>query len=140
MQSLPRHIVSLLNPYFPELDLSDIRIHTGIPWYVAMAADAYTDCHNIYFAPGKYDTETVSGIALIGHEVTHCWQYHRYGKWKFRGAYSERWARKFIEHRSWVDAYFHNPFEVEAREMERQIYFDLLKLIPNGETHERLIR
>lgn len=129
----------MIAPYFPGLDLNSVRVHEGIPWYVTMDADAYTDRHHIYFAPGKYDPGTPEGIALIGHEVMHCWQYFRHGKWRFRAAYGGCWARKLVEHRSWNYAYFLNPFEVEARAMEQRIYADLLNRQREGDAHESLI-
>lgn len=124
---LPPHVKALLAPYFPGLDLDAVRILDGIPPYVLMNADAYTDHHKLYFAPGKYDAETPEGIALIGHEVTHYRQYCSYGTWRFRAAYGGCWAREMIARRSWEHAYFWNPFEVEARAMERRIYEDLLQ-------------
>jgi hypothetical protein len=135
-ERLPPHVKALLAPYFPGFDLDAVRVLEGIPWYVTMNADAYTDRTNIYFAPGKYDTETVAGIALIGHEIMHCVQYRERGTWSFRAAYSGCFARNFARHRSWNQAYLLNPFEEEARAVERRIYADLLNLTQNGEPDE----
>lgn len=139
-RELPAHIKALLAPYFPGLDLDAVRVLEGIPWYVAMDADAYTDRHLIYFKPGKYDTRTPQGIALIGHEITHCRQYRSYGTWRFRAAYSSCWARKLFEHRSWERAYFLNPFEVEARTMEERIYNDIINSLRSRNDYESVFR
>lgn len=123
---LPAHVQELLAPYFPTLDLAQIRVHEGIPWYVTMDATAYTDGNNIFFKPGAFDPDSLAGIALIGHEVTHSVQFQTHGKWRFRTRYLTNWGRQYKEHRDFNHAYYYNEFEIEARAMEDRIYQDLL--------------
>lgn len=127
-QPLPPHVKEILAPYFPNFDLDQIRLYEGIPWYVTMDADAYTDGNNIFFKLGKFDPKSPEGIALIGHEITHSVQFHTHGKWWFRARYLGNWGWKLKEHRSFTNAYFYNKFEIEARAMEQRIYDDLLYL------------
>jgi hypothetical protein len=125
-QPLPAPVKKVLAPYFPHFDLEQIRVYEGIPWYVTMDADAYTDGNNIFFKPGKFDPESAEGIALIGHEIMHSLQFHTHGKWRFRARYLGNWGRQFKAYRSLNHAYFYNDFEIEARAMEQRIYCDLL--------------
>lgn len=122
---LPPHAKILLAPYFPELDLDEICIRKGIPWYVPMKADAYTNRNFIYFARGQYNTESVAGLALIAHELTHCAQYKRHGTWRFRIMYAWRWLVELFRHLSLTEAYLRNRFEAAARAREYIVYDDL---------------
>lgn len=125
---LPAHVQEILAPYFPTFDLAQIRIHEGIPWYVTMDATAYTDGNNIFFKPGAFDPDSLEGIALIGHEVTHSVQFQTYGKWHFRTRYLTNWSQQYKEQRNFNHAYYNIEFEIEARAMEERIYQDLLQL------------
>ncbi len=125
-ESLPDHVKAILSPYFPAFDLDQIRVYEGIPFYVTMDATAYTDGNNIFFKPGAFDPDSVEGIALIGHEVTHSVQFQTHGKWRFRASYLTNWGKGYKEHRNFNHAYYYNEFEIEARAMEDRIYSNLL--------------
>ncbi len=125
---LPEHIRQILAPYFPEYNLAEIQIFDGIPFYVTMDAVAFTDGNKLYFKPGCFDPNSIEGIALIGHEITHSVQFQQLGKWKFRVSYLGKWGRQFKISRSLNLAYYNNEFEVEAREVEQRIFDDLHKL------------
>ena len=125
---LPESTIKLLAPYFPTMNLREIRVREGIPWYVPMAASAYADRNYIYFAPGAYDPYSVEGIAIIGHEITHSAQYKAIGTMKFRALYLWEWVRGFYRHLSVRRAYARNPFEVAAARMQSRIYKDLSDL------------
>jgi hypothetical protein len=123
--ALPESTVKLLAPYFPILNLREIRVREGIPWYVPMEVSAYAARNIIYFAAGMYDPYSAEGIAIIGHEITHSAQYKEIGTWRFRALYLWEWARGFYKHLSIIDAYSRNPFEVAATQMQSRIYEDL---------------
>jgi hypothetical protein len=129
-QQLSALVRQIIQPYFPGFDLEQIRIHSGIPWYVLMDAVAYTDRHRIYFKPGSYDEESIVGLALIAHEVTHCWQYHQLGAWRFRWRYIKDWWSHFLRSQSLTKAYFNVSFEREARRVEQRVYEDLNRHFP----------
>lgn len=131
-EPLPLEVQQLLAPYFPDLDLSRVRIFEGIPRYVTITAAAepvgYTDGWKIYFAPGFYRIDTPQGLALIAHEIAHCRQYHELGKWNFRAKYL---AAYFQNRRDGMDAkiaYAQIPFEIEARAVESRVLLALLQL------------
>lgn len=130
-EPLPLEVQQLLAPFFPGLELSRVRIHEGIPRYVSRFAAAepigYTDGWRIYFAPGCYRVDSPQGLALIAHEIAHCRQYHELGKWSFRAKYL---AAYFQNRRRGMDektAYAQIPFEIEAREIERNVLAMLLR-------------
>ena len=125
-ESLPEHVKQILAPYFPDFDLDQIRVFEGIPFYVTMDATAFTDGNNIFFKLGAFDPDSIEGIALIGHEVTHSVQSQTHGKWRFRAQYLTNWGNQYKEHRNFNQAYYYNEFEIEARAMEDRIYSDLL--------------
>ena len=125
-ESLPEHVKQILAPYFPDFDLDQIRVFEGIPFYVTMDATAFTDGNNIFFKLGAFDPDSIEGIALIGHEVTHSVQVQTHGKWRFRASYLTNWGRQYKKHRNFNHAYYYNEFEIEARAMEDRIYSDLL--------------
>ncbi|HJQ70065.1 MAG TPA: DUF4157 domain-containing protein [Blastocatellia bacterium] len=117
---LPDNLKSVLTPHFPGHDLSQVVIHLSIPWYVRKFAKitpaAYTSGNNIHFAPGKYDPDSVNGIARIAHEITHAQQYNQYGKFRFRVKYLAHFFKGKKEHLSDDEAYYAIKFEKEAYE------------------------
>jgi len=127
---LPKQAIELLAPYFPELDLENIIIIEGVPWYVPMKSGAYTDRNYLYFAPGTYDPCSLAGLTLIAHELAHTLQYKQYGKWNFRFLYLKSWLVELCRHLSFNEAYARNCFEVSAREVETQVYDDLCNRKP----------
>lgn len=122
---LPKKTIAALAPYFPDINLKEVEIITGVPWYVPMKAGAYTDRNRIYFADGFYNPNSPVGLALIAHELTHVEQYKKHGKWKFRLLYSRSWLVELLRNLSFNQAYKLNRFEVAAREVESQVYCDL---------------
>jgi hypothetical protein len=133
-EPLPEEVVALLTPFFPELDLSRIRVCEGIPRYVRSGPASpvgYADRYKIYFAPGVYRVDTIEGLALIAHEVAHCLQYQRHGPWRFRARYLAAYFKNRLRGMDHLSAYRGIPFEVEAREAEEQVY-RALKTLQSG--------
>jgi len=93
-----------------------------------MKAIAYTNRNHIYFAPGRYNPDSLEGIAMIAHELSHCAQYKSYGTWRFRALYVGCWLKEFWRHGSFDKAYSQNRFEVAARAMEERVLADLSDL------------
>jgi len=125
---LPKEVVRLLASFFPGFDLSRIRIHEGIPRYVIGDPVGYADRNNIYFAPGAYRIDTIEGLTLIAHEVAHCLQYHRHGVWRFRARYVAAYFKNRLRGMDHLKAYRGVPFEIEAREIEAEVYRALKEL------------
>lgn len=127
-EKLPEDVVTLLAPFFPGFDLSRIRIHEGIPRYVVGNPVGYADRCNVYLAPGAYQVDTIGGLALIAHEVAHCLQYHKHGTWRFRARYLAAYFKNRLRGMDHLKAYRNIPFEIEAREVEAEVYRVLKKL------------
>jgi GNAT superfamily N-acetyltransferase len=51
-------------------DFSTVRVHVG-PQAERIGAIAFTLGSDIYFAPGRYQPDTVQGQQLLGHELSH---------------------------------------------------------------------
>jgi hypothetical protein len=66
---LPANVRAKMERSF-NADFSDIRIHEG-PESAALGAQAYTRGTDIHFAPGAYTPGTLSGDALLSHELAH---------------------------------------------------------------------
>jgi ribosomal protein S18 acetylase RimI-like enzyme len=54
-------------------DFSGVRVHVG-PQAARLGAIAFTVGADIYFAPGRYQPETVQGQQVLGHELAHVLQ------------------------------------------------------------------
>ena len=130
---LPPDVQRLLAPHFPGFDLRKIRVHLTIPRHVRLFAvinpAAYTAGNHIHFAPGAYDDASIAGIALIAHEVTHCLQYRKYGRVPFQLLYLMHYLANKKRGMSDAQAYEAIPFEIEARQKEREV-FDRLNAEP----------
>ncbi|MFM2045320.1 MAG: hypothetical protein RLY86_3896 [Pseudomonadota bacterium] len=66
---LPPSILAKMEAAFGT-DFSAVRIHEG-PQAARIGALAFTTGTDIYFAPGRYQPETLQGQQLLGHELTH---------------------------------------------------------------------
>lgn len=67
---IPDDVKSKMEKVF-DTDFSAVRIHAGSARSKAVGALAYTQGHDIHFAPGQYQPGTGKGKQLLGHELTH---------------------------------------------------------------------
>ncbi|WP_299486234.1 DUF4157 domain-containing protein [Acaryochloris sp. IP29b_bin.137] len=63
---------------------ANVKVHEGRQ-AKSVGAIAYTQGHNIHFAPGHFNPNTSSGQALLGHELAHVVQ-QRQGRVKPTGS------------------------------------------------------
>ena len=127
-EPLPLEVQQLLAPFFPGFDLSRVRILEGIPRYVVANPIGYADRNNIYLAAGYYRVDTAEGLALIAHEIAHCRQYQQHGTWRFRAKYLAAYFNNRRSGMSHNQGYWAIPFEIEAREIERNVHKAMLRL------------
>jgi Domain of unknown function (DUF4157) len=125
---LPREARQLLAPFFPGFDLERVRIHEYIPWYVLGRPQGYASCYNVYLEPGAYCIDSIEGLVLLAHEITHCLQYRKLGTWRFRAHYLGSYFRNRWRGMPRSMAYLNIPFEIEARKVESEVYWTLQKL------------
>src|SRR5262249_37564116 len=127
-EELPEEVIEVLTPFFPEFDLGPIRVSERIPFYILGNPIGYADRYHIYFEPVSYRTDTIEGVAVLAHEITHCRQYRAYGTWRFRLLYLSYYFKNLLRGMSRKEAYLNVPFEIEAREVEAQVYLALKRI------------
>lgn len=54
-----------------QADFSEVRVHPNSSQAPAVGALAYTQGHDVHFAPGQFQPESTAGQRLLGHELTH---------------------------------------------------------------------
>jgi hypothetical protein len=74
---LPQPVLAKMEAAFGA-DFSQVRIHVG-PQAARIGAIAFTTGDQIYFAPGRYQPDSVQGQQLLGHELAHVVQ-QRHGR------------------------------------------------------------
>jgi ribosomal protein S18 acetylase RimI-like enzyme len=67
--ALPQALLAKMEGAFGA-DFSQVRVHVG-PQAARIGAIAFTTGNDIYFAPGRYQPESVIGQQLLGHELAH---------------------------------------------------------------------
>jgi hypothetical protein len=68
-KALPPALLAKMEAAF-KADFSAVRVHVG-PQAARIGAIAFTTGSDLYFAPGRYQPDTVQGQQLIGHELAH---------------------------------------------------------------------
>jgi hypothetical protein len=66
---LPSTVLAKMEAAFRQ-DFSAVRVHEG-PQAARIGALAFTLGNDIYFAPGRFDPNSIRGQQLIGHELAH---------------------------------------------------------------------
>jgi hypothetical protein len=123
--TLPPEAIQALQPFFPGFDLRRICVCEGIPRYVSLSGGepiGYADRNTIYLQRGAYQPDTVAGLALLAHEITHCLQYAEHGTWRFRARYLAAYINNRRRGMPHAAAYWHIPFEVQARAVEDFVF------------------
>lgn len=67
--ALPQALLAKMEGAFGA-DFSQVRVHVG-PQAARIGAIAFTTGNDIYFAPGRYQPESMTGQQLLGHELAH---------------------------------------------------------------------
>ncbi|MFW6039752.1 MAG: DUF4157 domain-containing protein [Gemmatimonadota bacterium] len=124
---LPDHLQVLFREFFPDVDLERVRVHGGLPWiarFAPISVRAMALGRHIYF-DSSYDAGSPDGIAEIGHELAHVWQWRRggyvLGPISFAARYVGAYAVNRLRGMSKYDAYRNIGFEREAARFERSI-------------------
>ena len=118
-----------LKNYFPDVDLTQVDVLLGIPWFVPKRGDkaGYADPpHHVHVQPYLYSQTDPEGISLIGHELQHFEQAANDGRGRFRV--------KYILSKKARDAY-----ETDADDVGQLIYDQFKDNNPCGPKVESLI-
>lgn len=79
-EPLPEKVQRVLGPYFPELDLSKVKVVIKDEKYLPTFAGAFTPVWNcIVIRPSQWNPDTVKGLATIANELTHVKQWQEMG-------------------------------------------------------------
>lgn len=97
---------ALFSPYFAQIVINEARIIDGsfggkVPFWLRSSMCAVVLGQTIYFRAGYYQPNTMRGIELLGHELTHVSQF-LHGMSLIKYVWSCRYG------------YFKSPYEVEA--------------------------
>lgn len=68
--NIPAHVQTKMETAFAS-DFSRVRIHPRSMQAPKMGAVAFTQGHNIHFAPGAFQPHSIKGQELLGHELAH---------------------------------------------------------------------
>lgn len=137
--SLPACVQQILSPYFTNLNLSRISIYTYIPTIIQKTAKvtpaAITIDEDIYFShqgTNGYDPNTIDGIKLIAHELTHTQQYKNYKTIVgFGWDYWDEFDKNKDKGMSDSDAYKNISFEVDVRNNADRIIQAVMQVYDN---------
>ncbi|MEM9448030.1 MAG: DUF4157 domain-containing protein [Cyanobacteria bacterium P01_E01_bin.6] len=69
-ESMPKPVRAKMENSFGT-SFGDVQIHQNSVQAKSVGALAYTQGNQIHFAPGQYNPKSLSGQALLGHELTH---------------------------------------------------------------------
>lgn len=103
---------TIFKPYFAQIVLDQVRIVEGkVPLWLRADMCAVVLYHRIFLRAGAYQPNTLCGIELLGHELTHVSQFlHGMGLWGYLWS-----CRK---------GYRDSPYEQEAYAKGRMIAAD----------------
>jgi RHS repeat-associated protein len=117
-------VKKLLQPYFPTIDLNEIRLNKQLG--LQLLTDAITDGNDIYYDPMNSPFNTMpSGFGEIAHEIEHSAQYAELGKPKFQFKYLKEYFSNRIKGMSDYDAYQAVSIEGAARRKAATVTSDL---------------
>ncbi|HSE28158.1 MAG TPA: RHS repeat-associated core domain-containing protein [Gemmatimonadales bacterium] len=122
---LPASVVAELDRFFPFFDVTEVRTAIGP---TPEGAVAWTLGDRITFKEGYFETTTAGGLALIGHEVLHAYQYSMMTIPGFLALYGAEYLRGRIGGKSHNEAYRSISFEVEARSYQEFIFNELVRV------------
>jgi Domain of unknown function (DUF4157) len=116
MRRLTESEKTLLAPYIPRIDLDGARLLEGkVPRWLRKKYIGVTLENRIYLRSGVYDSGSVRGLAVLGHELVHVGQY-RAGMTRLKYL----WACR--------RGYGRNRYEIPAYAKEKEI----LQTLTNG--------
>lgn len=125
---------SILGPYFPGKDLSQVNFITNsIAVLVPKGYDAITIGNNIYANSSTDVPNSASTIALLGHEIAHAYQYDTLGKLRFGLSYAASYLDGRNSGMSHDAAYRNIPQETAAYKMGARIEKDVNQMSANGQ-------
>jgi len=80
-EPIPQSVQEVMRPYFPELDLSKVKIVyvEEMPVMIPSGVRAFTPLWNLIIHRGEWNFTTARGLGGLANELTHIRQWKRYG-------------------------------------------------------------
>jgi RHS repeat-associated protein len=122
---IPDCVKRILSPYFPGLNLDDVDLHKNVPLWPGVNGGTWGS--DVFLGIGDYDPNSIQGIGLIAHEVTHVQQFQTFGMGGFAGLYGFDILINYYWDRDFDKAYWDVYFERKARDVARKVAEDLLR-------------
>ena len=108
-----------LRPWFPDLDMAQVRIITRGPICRLVATvlrqGALTFAPFVFYGQAVYDPASLRSVALLAHELKHIEQYRRFGHVRFLIRYYWDMGRKGFRYRKDL------PLEAEAYALQADV-------------------
>jgi RHS repeat-associated protein len=126
--SLSQDAIRRLAAFFPDLDLSKVIVHNGVPErgkiFIERIGDnvvlGYNEGdENVYIREGELDFDDAASLALVAHELVHWRQGIRHGVGRFRRLYLFSSSERF-------------SFEAEANAVQQAAFQTFLWMQANG--------
>ncbi len=118
---IPVGLQHILQPHFPALDLSSIRLSVGKPFFLSHRFDGMTLGCRIW-APGDFYNRTPrEQVSFLAHELTHVEQYHELGFTGFLRGYITEYRAHRRRGLSRIEAYHRISYEDQARNRSERV-------------------
>lgn len=132
---LPACLTEILSDYFSASLLENARIYEGIPWFAKGDPDGFTLL--VIFLKEGVDLETIAGVGLVAHELTHLGIQQAFLGARQFGTYVGQYLGSYLYNRVFEGmndyaAYRNIPEEVLTRQVQDLVTQDLIERFPDG--------
>jgi hypothetical protein len=118
---IPAGLAGILQPHFPDLDLSSIRLSVGGPFFLRKGFDGLTLGRRIW-APRDFHSRTPRAqLSFLSHELTHVEQYRDLGLIGFLREYIGEYQAHRRRGLNRIEAYHRISFEDQARNRSERV-------------------
>ena len=118
---IPVGLQHILQPHFPALDLSSIRLSAGKPFFLSHRFDGMTLGSRIWAPRDFCDRTPREQLSFLAHELTHVEQYHELGIIGFLRGYITEYRAHRHRGLSRIEAYRRISFEDQARSRSERV-------------------
>jgi hypothetical protein len=118
---VPDCMKKILAPYFPRLDWNKVNLHKDV--LLGPNVHGRTWDRDIYIAPGDYNPNSIRGISLLAHELTHAQQFQDMGTDGVLEWYVLSYLTNYYWDRDAYQAYLDTYIEREAFDVQDTVRF-----------------
>jgi hypothetical protein len=118
---------AFLRPFFPDLDLGQVRLEKGLPRWVIGRPAGFARPYRVHLEPVAWAGPPDQRLPLLAHELAHVRQYAAVGHWRFRLRYLGEYLSGRLRGLGHEAAYRAISFEQEARAIEERVRLALVR-------------